>query len=167
MLAVVACAIAQEVAPHLDRGKIAQYSVVHDLVEAYSGDVLSLGISKEVREQKEQAERAALDRIRCEFKSLPWIASTIDEYESLVSEEARFVKVLDKVLPKLTHLLNDGAALREHGFTTEQAHRDHLRQYGQMWAKYPQEQALAVFYDVIERCYSEWVNLPIASFSPE
>lgn len=167
MLATIACAVAQEVAPHLDRGKIAQYSIVHDLVEAYSGDVLSLGMSKHTREQKEQAERAALDRIRREFETLPWIASTITEYESLASEEARFVKVLDKVLPKLTHLLNDGAALREHGFTTEAAHRDHLRQYGQMWAEYPQEQALAIFYDVIERCYSEWVNSPTTSSSPE
>ena len=29
--------------------------------------------------------------------------------------EARFIKVLDKVLPKITHILNHGAALREHG----------------------------------------------------
>lgn len=156
MLGIVACAYAARTAPHLDLGKIAQFSLVHDLVEAYSGDVLSLGIGASAREAKEHAEAQALRRIRAEFAALPWVATTIDEYESLASEEARFVKIVDKVLPKLTHLLNGGAALREHGFSTEIAHRSHMEQYQMMASKYPQTEALALFHEVTSLCASVW-----------
>lgn len=156
MLGVVACAYAARFAPHLDRGKIAQFSMVHDLVEAYSGDVQSLGMGAAARASKEEAERAALARIRAEFMDLPWIAETIDEYESLRSEEARFVKIVDKVLPKLTHLLNDGAALKHFGFTFEKTHAEHVRQFGMMRAEYPQADALDLFEQTIAHCVAVW-----------
>lgn len=156
MLAVLACAYAARCAPQLDRGKIAQFSVVHDLVEAHSGDVPSLEMSAATREAKERAERASLGRIRAETAALPWVAATIAEYESLVSEEARFVKIVDKVLPKLTHLLNDGAALREYGFDAAQTHASHLRQRQTLAAEYPQKEALALYDLVVAECARRW-----------
>mgnify|MGYP000025220835 FL=1 len=156
MLTVLACAYAAQHAPHLSLGKIAQYAAVHDLVEAYAGDVLSLGMSADTRHLKEIREHEALKRIASEFAHLPWIAATIFEYEQLASEEARYVKIFDKVLPKLTHLLNSGAALREHGFSYEKAHADHLRQRAQMAREYPQADALAVFDAVISTCADQW-----------
>lgn len=156
MLGIVACACASRCAPHLDVGKIARFSLVHDLVEAYSGDVMSLGMDASTRGAKERAEAEALERIRAEFTALPWVAATIDEYESLASEEARFVKIVDKVLPKLTHLLNGGAALAEHGFSAEYAHRSHMEQRRTMAHEYPQADALALFDAVIDACASEW-----------
>lgn len=156
MLTVLACAYAARYAPHLDVGKIAQFAAVHDLVEAHAGDVLSLGMSADTRRAKELAEHEALVRIDRELADLPWIAHTIYEYEALASEEARYVKIMDKVMPKLTHLLNGGAALREHGFSFEKAHADHLRQRAQMAAEYPQAAALAVFDAVIAACAQQW-----------
>ena len=156
MLTVLACAYAARYAPHLDVGKIAQFAAVHDLVEAHAGDVLSLGMSADTRRLKELAEHEALVRIDRELADLPWIAHTIYEYEALASEEARYVKIMDKVLPKLTHLLNGGAALREHGFSFEKAHADHLRQRAQMASEYPQAAALAVFDVVIAACAQQW-----------
>ena len=96
------------------------------------------------------------ERIAREFEHLPWIAATIFEYEQLASEEARYVKIFDKVLPKLTHLLNGGAALREHGFSYEKAHADHLRQRAQMAREYPQADALAVFDAIVTTCAQQW-----------
>ena len=156
MLTVLACAYAARYAPHLDVGKIAQFAAVHDLVEAHAGDVLSLGMSADTRRLKELAEHEALVRIDRELADLPWIAHTIYEYEALASEEARYVKIMDKVLPKLTHLLNGGAALREHGFSFEKAHAYHLRQRAQMASEYPQAAALAVFDVVIAACAQQW-----------
>ncbi len=156
MLSVVVCAFAAKVAPRLDLGRIAQFATIHDLVEAHAGDVMSLGMLPWTATQKALREAAALNRIIADFTDLPWVWETILEYESLRSEEARFVKIVDKVLPKLTHLLNGGAALREHGFTFEQAHRDHLTQRATMAAKYPQVEALALFDAVIERCAQTW-----------
>lgn len=165
MLTVLACAYAARYAPHLDVGKIAQFSSVHDLVEAHSGDVLSLGMSADTRRLKEIREHEALVRIDRELADLPWIAHTIYEYEALASEEARYVKIMDKVLPKLTHLLNGGAALREHGFSYEKAHADHLRQREQMALEYPQATALAVFDAVIAVCAQQW-GLPSPTGCP-
>lgn len=156
MLSVIACACAARAAPSLDLGKIAQFATVHDLIEAYSGDVLSLGMSAEVRASKEARERAALERVRAEFQAVPWLAATIDAYESLATPEARFVKILDKVMPKLTHLLNGGASLREHGFSFERAHADHLSQRAMMVAEYPQGDALALFDLVVAECACVW-----------
>ena len=156
MLTVLACAHAARYAPHLDVGKIAQFAAVHDLVEAHAGDVQSLGMSADTRRRKELAEHEALVRIDRELADLPWIAHTIYEYEALASEEARYVKIMDKVLPKLTHLLNGGAALREHGFSYEKAHADHLRQRAQMAREYPQADALVVFDVVIAACAQQW-----------
>lgn len=156
MLGVVACAYAARFAPHLDRGKIAQYSTVHDLVEAYSGDVQSLGMSATTRATKEDAESEALERIRGEFRDLPWIAETIAEYETLASDEARFVKIVDKVLPKLLHLLNGGATLRHLGFSFEKTHVAHLAQFNMMRREYPQSDALDLFEQVIAHCSDEW-----------
>ena len=108
-------------------------------------------LDDEQRATKEQREHAALERIKGEFTELPWLASTIEAYERLDSDEARYVKIVDKVLPKLTHLLNGGAALREHGFPLEKAHADHLRQREAMARCYPQREALDLFDAVVAR----------------
>lgn len=122
MLGLVACAVAERVnavrikadpryAEVLDLGRIAQFVYVHDLVEALCGDTNTL--SNFDAAAKVQREREALETLRTRFSSLPWICATIDRYEALDTQEARFVKVMDKVLPKLTHALNGGKALRE------------------------------------------------------
>jgi hypothetical protein len=120
----------------------------------------SAGWPRRPRRLKEIREHEALVRIDRELADLPWIAHTIYEYEALASEEARYVKIMDKVLPKLTHLLNGGAALREHGFSFEKAHADHLKQRALMAEEYPQATALAVFDAVIAACASAWGIAP-------
>lgn len=125
MLAVIACAFAREFAPMLDVGKIAQICLVHDLVEVYAGDTPTLVISKQDLVSKGERELAAFERIKTEFGStLPWVSDTIEEYESLRSSEARYVKTMDKLMPQMTHLLNDSKLLRGHNFT-----KDSLREY--------------------------------------
>lgn len=117
MLALIATAFAARFVPHLDLGKVTHYALVHDLVEVYAGDTSTLKISDEDRAAKESRERAALERIEAEFQpTFPWVPETIKEYESLESPEARYVKTLDKLMPKMTHVLNGSKLLRDHGF---------------------------------------------------
>lgn len=122
MLGLVACAIADQHFPHLNVGLIAQYALVHDLVEVYAGDTPTLHIpSADAKAAKQEREHAAFQRIQQKFvKTLPWLPILIGSYESLVSREARFVKVLDKFLPKVTHLLNGAVTIREQGMSAEQ-----------------------------------------------
>ena len=119
MLGVMACAFAKEHAPHLDLGKIAQFALIHDLVEVYAGDTNTF--AKDVSHSlKEEKENVALKRIKKEFNSTyPWIGYTIEEYESLSTPEARYVKVFDKILPKISHLLNGGVTVTALGHTDE------------------------------------------------
>ncbi len=114
MLAVIACAVAESLKLGLDIGKVAQYALVHDLVEVYAGDVSTLDFRNTDFAAKEANEQAALERIKKEFgKTFPWIHQTIEAYESLKDAEARYIKTLDKAMPAITHLYSDGRAVDE------------------------------------------------------
>lgn len=121
MLGVMGCALAQKLRPDLDAGKVAQYCLVHDLVEGYAGDTPTIRISSGGMKSKKTREKAALNKISKQFgNELPWIVQTIKAYEKLDSPEARFVKTLDKIVPKFTHILNSGKYLSEIGMSQEE-----------------------------------------------
>jgi 5'-deoxynucleotidase YfbR-like HD superfamily hydrolase len=110
MVSVCACALADKLYKDtLDIGLVAQFAVVHDLVEAYALDTDSFGISEAQEKEKIARERAALDRLEKEFKDVyPWLPVMIKRYESFDTKEARFVKTVDKLMTKITHVLNSG-----------------------------------------------------------
>lgn len=144
MLSLVACSYAEAMDLDLSIGRVAEFAIVHDLVEAECGDTDTLGISAAGRAAKEVREREALERIRAMFPSLSWVATTIDAYESLEEPEARFVKVLDKVLPKVTHLLNGGATLDQRGITAESLTQTNGSQREKIAATYGADQPEAM-----------------------
>lgn len=112
MLGFFACALQQYCAPELDRGKLAEYALVHDFVEVYAGDTVSLGLHD--KKEKEEREHRALLRIKEEFDGIfPWISDTIEKYEAQQEPEARFIKVLDKIMPGFTHHHNNGTIFDE------------------------------------------------------
>lgn len=115
MLGLVACAFAERFAPELDRGRIAEFALVHDFVEVYAGDTPTAHILSDADyTSMEEREAEALARIRNEFDAeLPWLGETIDAYERRDTPEARFVKVVDKALPKITNILNGGVAFKD------------------------------------------------------
>jgi putative hydrolases of HD superfamily len=119
MLGVIACALATEHFPGLDVGLVAQYALVHDLVEAYAGDTPTLRLpSPEGKADKQRREHAAYQRIRAEFAhTLSWLPARIDEYETRSVPEARFVRAVDKLMPKITHVLNDAATICRQGMS--------------------------------------------------
>lgn len=155
MLGLLACAYAAKAAPNLDRGLIAEFSLVHDLVEAYAGDTPTLKhMSAADKEEKAEREHAALQRIKNELgAAFPWIHETIEAYESLATPEARFVKTLDKAVPKITHILNGGMVHRALGHA--KADIDALResQRASLLAGYgaDQPEALALWDDLVGR----------------
>lgn len=106
MLGLVACALAKEVG--LDTGRVAQYALVHDLPEVYAGDTPTLrALSTDAKADKKTREHDAYVRILNEFGlTLPWVDRTIATYERQESREARFVRAVDKLLPKITHVAN-------------------------------------------------------------
>ena len=115
MVSVIACALADTFyKDELDIGKVAQFAIVHDLVEAYAGDTDTFGITDMKRVEKEHREMRALHMIEDKFMSVyPWLPKTIGEYERRESKEARFVKTVDKMMSQITHVLNRGVYFKK------------------------------------------------------
>jgi putative hydrolase of HD superfamily len=159
MLSICACAVADRLyKDKLDIGRVAQFAVVHDLVEAYAGDTDTVNISAEGKAKKEERERAALERITAEFSGVyPWIPETIGKYEARDTPEARFVKTLDKAMTKITNTLNKGEAIRKKGTTYEgiTAFFDH--QLSEYTTKYGDEfpELIAILEELMKNMLSE------------
>lgn len=99
--------------PHLDQAKIALYCLIHDLPEAYAGDVPSLVMDRDIETKKQLDETAAVQRIEDEFSSrYPKLLNLLHDYETLSDEEAEFVKTFDKLDPGFTHLYSSGIQLK-------------------------------------------------------
>lgn len=153
MLSVIACAFAAQYEPTLDIGKIAQFALVHDLVEAYAGDTNTLlsrtGSAEDSSKVIREAE--AHKRIGKNFNSVfPWLSQTIEQYERLDSREARFVKTLDKVMPKITHILNQGAMLARYHVDSRNIDAINGAQVQKMLTSYATDQqaVMALYADI-------------------
>lgn len=135
MLSLLACSIAHSYIPRLDVGKVAELALVHDMVEAYAGDTPTFKpLSKKEKNEKDAREHAAYERIQQEFEStFPWLPQRIAEYEARSSPESRFVKIIDKLVPKLTHILNGGVTLKTASVSKEDNHAWHDHEV--VWAK--------------------------------
>lgn len=108
MLAVVAITIAEKMNLKLDHGKIAQYAIIHDLVEAHAGDVSARSSDKE-QEIKINKEKEAFLVIKKRFaKKIPWIPKLIEAYEAKADEEAKFVYAVDKQMGSYTWIAGGG-----------------------------------------------------------
>lgn len=123
----------------LNLGLLVQYAIVHDLVEAECGDTCSVGITPDAARDKAHREAMALIKIRGDFAGkFPWLVWTLQAYEDQHDPESRFIKYLDKVLPKITHSLNGGAALKRLGYTAESVRVVHDKQIADLAARYPE-----------------------------
>lgn len=134
MLGLVAC----ELAPAgLDRTKIAAFALVHDLAEVYAGDTQTLVVTAAMLKAKKARETAARARLATELGEGSWLAELLATYEEQRVTEARFVRVIDKVLPRLTHALNGCAAAQA---LTDRAGFDasHARQLQTLTEEYPE-----------------------------
>lgn len=135
MLVMVACTLASQ-RPGINVGRVAELASVHDLVEIHAGDTPSLRLTPEEWAAKVERESAALERLRSELQGSRWVLEALDEYEAQRTPEARLVRLVDKLLPKLTHSLNGGAALRALGLSEEDFHVAVAAQRRRLGAEY-------------------------------
>lgn len=166
MLGLIACAFAEKHLPGLNLGLVAQFALVHDLVEVYAGDTPTLRINSDQQASKQEREQAAYERLNKEFvQALPWVPEMIDLYEQRSTPEARYVKAMDKLLPKITHLANGGKTLQQQGMTLAQLQQRYVQQYSELQAyasDFPalfelRDELLAMVYAKLDR--TEWAVL--------
>lgn len=109
--------LALSLEPYADRpvdiDRVIRMLLVHDIGEIDTGDTIVY--AEDGWEERKAAERAAIDRIfallptgpRMEFTAL-W-----QEFEDNTTAEARFANAVDRAMPVLLNLANDGQSWRE------------------------------------------------------
>ena len=129
-----------EVAPlaGCDPGLAAQFAAVHDFPETFALDTnTARELSPEAAAVKAAREASAMRQLG-EMLDGSRTMDLLRRYEAQQEPEARLVRYLDKVLPKLTHYLNGGLALRTLGMTVEDMRESHGRQGAKLSAQYPE-----------------------------
>lgn len=89
----------------LDLNKVIKYSLLHDLVEIYAGDV---GVFDPNYNKQEiiKKEKEALNRLNREFYNFPELIRYIIAFENRIDIESRFVKVVETTIQPLLLLIH-------------------------------------------------------------
>lgn len=125
-VAMMVLVLAEYADEPVDRARVVQLLLVHDLVEIDAGDTYIYdapgNVSKAAREQ------AAADRL---FALLPadqaaQFRGLWEEYEAGATAESRFAGSLDRLMPLLHNLATAGRSWHEHGVTADQVRERNL-----------------------------------------
>ena len=118
-VSLLALLLAPRACPPVNPLRVVEILLVHDIPEIDSGDQI---IYQGRSEARREAERAAARRL---FGLLPptqseWCLSRWEEYEARMTPEAVFAYAVDRLVPVLQNLKNDGQSWRENRVTLEQ-----------------------------------------------
>lgn len=132
----------------LRAGVLAEFALIHDACEVYAGDTPTIDISPEDLLEKYDREAVAVRKLYSQFRHrVPWFAEHLLAYERQVIPEARFVRVVDKCLPKLVHLIDKGFGLKKEGVTQRKFRVMVRRQREQLQEDFESWPMLQHFYD--------------------
>lgn len=107
--------------PELDRLRVLQMLLVHDLVEIDAGDTFCYDeAGNRDKAQREQAAAARLFALLPQDQG-PWVRGLWEEFEARQTPEAKFAAALDRLQPLLHNHQTKGAAWCRHGVTYTQA----------------------------------------------
>lgn len=116
-LALTCWFLQPKIAPELDLLEIFKYALAHDLVEVHAGDTYVF--DTDALAGKEGSERAAIEQLRRDWPDFESMAGYAEKYMDKASEEAKFVKAVDKMLPVLLIELDGADAWKKHQVTLE------------------------------------------------
>jgi len=120
-VALMAVLMQEHANAQVDIARVMKMLLIHDVVEIDAGDtfVYDVAASKE----QEEKELKAAERL---FGMLPSdqgdeLFALWKEFEAAQSNDAKYAKALDRLIPMLLNYHNDGQSWKEHGVTREQA----------------------------------------------
>ena len=108
----LACSLAREWYPELDRGLIAECTIVHDAVEVYAPDTPVVTAGEEGRRTQALLETMSLARIGEELRILSWLPRMITRYEAQDTAEARFARLADRIAGAAVLVIEDNVPER-------------------------------------------------------
>lgn len=116
-LAMIALYIIEENKLSLDTFKAMAIALVHDILEVHAGDTFVYG-KDTVTQHDREAE--AIQQLKKQWPAQKTMLALIDEYETKASAEATFIYALDKLVPILNNLLDNGRNWQQKHITLEQ-----------------------------------------------
>ena len=116
---LMAVILSEHAAEPVDRARVLELLLVHDLVEIDAGDTFAY--DSEGEQTKAAREQAAAERI---FGLLPaaqaaYLRAAWDEYEASETPEARFALSLDRLMPMIHNSLTEGRAWQANGVAAD------------------------------------------------
>jgi putative hydrolases of HD superfamily len=116
-LALVALYIIEHNELLLDPYRTMALALVHDILEVHAGDTFIYG---KTIDTKNDREAKAIKLLKKQWPDQKLMLSLIDEYELKASPESKFVYALDKLVPILNNLLDDGRSWKRENITLQQ-----------------------------------------------
>jgi len=164
MLSLVASSLAEAFYKEkLDIGLISQFATVHDLVEVYAGDTNSfINVSEESKQEKKNRELKSLQKIKEELNpQFAWATNLIEKYEKQEEIEARFVYLVDKILPELTHVLSNFSYIKNSGQSKEYFYSFIKNKTVFLEEKYGKEfgEILNIYKSIVEKMFNKYESL--------
>ncbi|TAH35711.1 HD domain-containing protein [Candidatus Saccharibacteria bacterium] len=149
-LAMTCWYLHSKIAPELDLLEVIKYALTHDMVELYAGDTFAF--DEEGMKSKREREKHSVRQLAAIYDDFPEIATYADGYMERISEEARFVKAVDKLLPPIMIELGGGEEWRRLGITLamEKENKVSLRVSSQ----------IAPYYELLLQWLDERGNIP-------
>lgn len=119
-LAMMAIVLAQYAPPETDLLQAIKMLLIHDLVEIDAGDTFCYDLNG--NQDKAAREEKAATRL---FGMLPYpqgkeLRDIWEEFETCLTDTARFAVALDRLQPLLHNQQNHGGTWRQHGITPKQ-----------------------------------------------
>ena len=121
LLATLAWYIIDTFQLSLDKQKVFEYALAHDMVEVYAGDTAAFGkgggVVTDNRSTKKEREAKALSRIKESFPEFQAFTKAMETYDQQSDNESKFVYALDKLVPIIGGYAQDGRDWREHNIS--------------------------------------------------
>lgn len=92
----------------LDKTKVFQYALCHDLVEVHAGDTWFFSTDKKEIEGKILREKKAAIKLKKDFPAFESMHEMLHAYEERKDKESKFVYALDKIHPVIKVYLDSG-----------------------------------------------------------
>jgi len=117
-ISLLAMLLAREAIPQVDVRRVIEMLLVHDIPEIDAGDTFVYSRGPDTS----AAERKGAERI---FGLLPEAEATHclalwEEFEAQATPEAKFARAVDRLMPMLQNLHNEGQSWREHKVSVDQ-----------------------------------------------
>jgi putative hydrolase of HD superfamily len=165
MLALIAGELSVKETVQLDREAVISLALIHDLAEVYAGDTPTLReLTSAEKAFKDRKEADSIDLLKRELAAFPWVIGLLERYERQLCPESRFVRCVDKIMPKLTHIENGCKVPQRFGMTHKELVERHQQQSADLQAKYPEfELTHRLMAKACKEAELIWVPLEVAN----